>query len=274
MSKRDYYEILGLAKDASDDDIKKAYRKLASKYHPDKLDEAEKIAGEVKFKEAKEAYECLSDPEKREAYNTHGHEPPGGFTHANTHFRQGNFNQADFNEIFGSIFGGRHFDFNNGTFTQQPRQQIYRLNISLVDAYVGRTLTLDGNITLNIPPGIRSGTKMYAGGKLIQVEVLPHIKFKRANDDLLVDIEIGAVEAMLGVAATLDHLDGSKLQFSVPGGIQQGQIVKLAGKGMKNPETDKHGDLLIRVTISIPRTLTQEERAALKSVTHRESIII
>jgi molecular chaperone DnaJ len=70
MSKRDYYEILGLAKDASEDDIKKAYRKLASKYHPDKLDEAEKIAGEVKFKEAKEAYECLSDPEKREMYYT------------------------------------------------------------------------------------------------------------------------------------------------------------------------------------------------------------
>jgi len=274
MSERNFYEILGVPKSASEDDIKKAYRKLASKYHPDKLSDAEKVSGEAKFKEAKEAYETLSDEQKRAAYDQHGHastDPNFGRSHFHD-FEQG-LNPNDINEIFSTIFGGRSFNFGTGAQTQQ-RQPMYQLNISLMDAYIGRTVTLEGNLTVNIPKGVRSGTKFYAGGKLIRIEVAPDSKFKRANDDLLVDVEISAIEAILGAEAVLEHLDGSKLQFAIPGGIQPGQIIKLGGKGMRNPENDRYGDLLVRIAITIPRTPTQEERVALKSLNHRASITI
>jgi DnaJ-class molecular chaperone len=109
---------------------------------------------------------------------------------------------------------------------------------------------------------------------MYQVNVQTHPKFKRANDDLLVDVEIDAFEAMLGLEAFLEHLDRTKLQFRIPAGIQQGQIVKLSNKGMNNPETDKVGDLLVRCSIVIPRNLTEEQKGVLKKMSRRESINI
>ena len=95
-----------------------------------------------------------------------------------------------------------------------------------MDAYLGRTVQ-DGVTTINIPKGIRSGSKLFVDSKIYRVDVQPDIKFKRSNDDLLIDIQITAVEAMLGTGAVLQHLDGAKLQFSIPAGIQNGQIIKL-----------------------------------------------
>ena len=275
MSKRDYYEVLGLAKTASDDDIRASYRKLASKYHPDKVQgDAEKAAVEVKFKEAKEAYEILSDAEKRGQYDAYGHggpafsQPPQGrWTH------HGDPN--DINEMLKSFFTKTH-TFNEGMFGQQPqqRQTIHIVNISLADAYVGKSIRLDSKSAINIPKGVRSGTKFYADSKFYRVDIQPHYKFKRANDDLLVDVEVNAIEAMLGVDAELEHLDGAKLQFTIPAGIQPGQIVKLSSKGMKNPETDRHGDMLIRISITIPQNINDVEKAALKNISHRDTITI
>ena len=274
MSKRDYYEILGLAKNASDDDIKKAYRKLASKYHPDKVQgDAEKAAVEVKFKEAKEAYEILSDAEKRNQYDSYGHNGPA-FSHPQgrwTHY--GDMGGMD--EMLKSFFTKTH-TFNEGMFGQQPqqRQTVHIVNISLADAYVGKTIRLDSKTAINIPRGVRTGTKFYADSKFFRIDIQPHYKFKRANDDLLVDIEVNAVEAMLGIGAELEHLDGAKLQFTIPSGIQPGQIVKLSAKGMKNPETDRHGDMLIRISVSIPQNINDVEKAALKNISHRDTITI
>lgn len=272
MSKRDYYDVLGVAKNSSDDDIKTAYRKLASKYHPDKVQgDTEKAAVEVKFKEAKEAYETLSDAEKRAQYDAYGHngptfsQPQGRWTH------HGDPN--DINEMLKSFFTKTH-TFNDGMFGQQTRQTIHIVNISLADAYVGKSIRLDSTSTINIPKGVRSGTKFYADSKFYRVDIQPHYKFKRANDDLLVDIVVNAIEAMLGVDAELEHLDGAKLQFTIPAGIQPGQIVKLSGKGMKNPETDRHGDMLIRISVSIPQNISDVEKTALKNISHRESITI
>lgn len=272
MSKRDYYDILGVAKNASEDEIKTAYRKLASKFHPDKLSESEKAAGEAKFKEAKEAYETLSDSDKRQQYDNFGHTDPhqSHFTHRS---QSGNI---DIEEIMRQAFGGnQHFRFDDGFFGHSGTRAkpALAINISLENAYSGRTVIVD-KTTIHIPKGIRSGTKLFAGGNLYRVDIYSHHKFKRANDDLLVDVEINAIEAMLGVEATLAHLDGTKLQFSIPQGIQPGQIIKLSGKGMKNPETDKYGDMLVRITIRIPKNLTDVEKVALKELDHRDSVTI
>lgn len=279
MSKRDYYDILGVAKSASDDEIKKAYRKLAMQYHPDRNTDGDKASAEVKFKEVKEAYECLSDPQKRDAYNQHGHaasDPnfgrggfhPGSGTHQWTH-------NVDINEIFGSMFGaGAGHPFSNMFNQGRPRQQIQQLVISLEDAYTGKQVRLPGGVSLNIPAGVRPGTRFHSENMIYQVDIQQHHKYKRANDDLLVDVEISAIEAMLSVEATLDHLDSNLLQFTIPAGIQHGQIVRLASKGMKNPETDRYGDLMVRISVTVPKSLTEEEKAFLKTMQRRETLVI
>jgi DnaJ-class molecular chaperone len=273
MSKRDYYDVLGVAKNSSEDDIKSAYRKLASKYHPDKLAESEKAAGEVKFKEAKEAYEMLSDAEKRAQYDRHGHNATE-FAHGRQHggWSTHSVNPEDLNEVFRTFFSHGGGTFGEELFGQKPRQVTHVINISLSDAYTGKQLKIDSGTIINVPRGCRHGTKFYVDGKFYRIDIQQHFKFKRANDDLLVDLQITAVEAILGVEAILEHLDGAKLQFAIPAGIQPGQIVKLSGKGMKNPETDRIGDMMIRITVTVPRSLSEAELTALKTLSHRESI--
>jgi len=273
MSKRDYYDVLGLAKNASEDDIKKAYRKMASKYHPDKVtDEAQKASVEVKFKEAKEAYETLSDSEKRSMYDQFGHDG-NSFTQSRSHtqhteHRTWSFGDVgDMNHIFEELFK-HHSGFNT-----RGQPQITVINISLKDAYTGITINHDNTLVI-VPQGTRSGTKLFVGGKMFRIDVLQHPKFKRALDDLMTEVSITAIEAMLGVEAYLEHLDGNKLQFTIPAGIQNGQIVKLSRTGMKNPEVDHIGDMLIRVTITIPRDFSDADKVKLKNLPHRNSINI
>lgn len=262
MNKRDYYEVLGLAKNAAESDIKASYRRLASKHHPDKVQDAsEKTAAEIKFKEAKEAYETLIDPTKRAQYDQFGHSTPGAH----------NPTQEDLAEIFKTFFTHGH-NFNGDIFNQRPRHPTFIINISLVDAYIGRQVTIDSKVVINIPKGVRSGTKFFVDNKFYLVEIQPHFKFKRSNDDLLVDLQISAIEAMLGVSAVLEHLDGINLQFNIPEGIQTGQIVKLSNRGMRNPETDKVGDMLVRIAVVIPRNLTDSEKTIIKTLQHRESV--
>ncbi len=268
MSKRDYYEVLGLDRNSSDEDIKKSYRKLAMKYHPDRNAGDGQKEAEEKFKEAKEAYETLSDSSKKAAYDAYGHSAStadGRTTHTYT-----NMDSEAFKDIFAHVFG-THAGF--GNFTQPKRQAVHGVELTLEQAYSGLTAQIDG-AKVQIPAGVRHGTRFYVAEKLYQVSVKQHHKFKRANDELLVDVEINSIEAMLGVEAFLEHLDSVKLQFTIPAGIQHGQIVKLNGKGMKNPETDRFGDLMIRISIIIPKSLTEEEKALLKKMTHRDTINI
>jgi DnaJ-class molecular chaperone len=270
MSKRDYYEVLGIAKNSSDDDIKKAYRRLASKHHPDKISGAdgspEKLAAETLFKEAKEAYETLCDSEKRSMYDMRGNpflrssSKPRGTQHDWSH-DHGTKLDDDFYEMFNNMVKAKR--------TQNV--QTYSVSISLEDAYTGRTVKVtDG--TINIPKGVRDGTKFYIGTSLYRVDIQPSYKYKRSDDDLLLDVEITAIEAMLGAEALLDHLDGVTLQFKIPSGIQTGQIVKLSGRGMMNPETDRYGDMLIRIRVTTPRVLSEEQKTAIRTISHRESI--
>lgn len=265
MNKKDYYSILGLANNASSDDIKKAYRKLASKYHPDKFIEGiESKTAEEKFKEIKEAYEILSDPQKRARYDSMGKNP---FQHGTFH----SGNTDSFRDIFSQIFNDHGFDIHVNSPARKPTLSI---NISLIDAYTGKQVRVDSQTIINIPKGVRSGTKLFSNNQLYIIDVAKHCKFQRSNDDLLVDIEVSAIEAMLGVEVVLEHLDNTMLQFDIPSGIQPGQVIRLANKGMKNPEIDKNGDLMIRVNIKIPKDLSELEKSMLKNFSRRETINI
>jgi DnaJ-class molecular chaperone len=271
MSKQDYYSVLGLAKTATEDEIKKAYRKLAMKYHPDRNPGDGAAEAESKFKEVKEAYETLSDPEKKDIYDQYGHAgPTSGFAHSSR-----GASQQEFDEIIRTMFGRGGFDFGDfqsrGAGRTAPPQVVY---ISLADAYTGKIVRIDSNTTLNIPKGVRHGAKLYVNNKFYRIDIAPHQRFKRSNDDLLVDIDISAIEAIIGVDAVLEHLDSAKLQFAIPAGIQPGQIVRLSGRGLKNPEYEKTGDLLIRINVTIPKNLTDAEKAALMSVRRRACINI
>jgi DnaJ-class molecular chaperone len=268
MSKRDYYEVLGLAKDASEEEIKASYRRLASKYHPDKLSENEKSSGEIKFKEAKEAYETLSDKEKRNMYDQIGHPQDNFQTYHKTQTRSWTFDtETNMREVFEDLFRQQ------ANFTNRGQPQIITINITLRDAYTGRTVK-HNDTTVIIPKGVRPSTKLYSGGKIYKIEILPHDKFKRALDDLMTEVSISAIEAMIGVEAVLEHLDGNKLQFSIPAGIQAGQIIKLSRTGMKNPENEHIGDMLVRIGITIPRNLSEVDITLLKNLSHRDTIII
>lgn len=265
MNKRDYYDVLGVPKTATEDDIKKSYRKLAMKYHPDR-NQGDK-ASEEKFKEAKEAYEVLSDSQKRAAYDN----PHSGF-------ERNTYTQHDaevFKSMFEQAFHNKGFNFDDiFAHSSASSKPTLSVNISLADAYTGKQIRVDSGTVLNIPKGIRSGTKLFVNNKLYRIDVAKHHKFQRANDDLLVDVEISAIEAILGANAVLEHLDSAMLQFSIPAGIQPGQIIRLAGKGLRNPEIDKIGDLMVRINIKIPKGLSETEIASLKSITHRDSINI
>ncbi len=263
MTQKDYYQILGLEKGSSEDEIKKAYRRLAMKYHPDR--NHGDATSEEKFKEINEAYECLSDPEKRQRYDTYGYgsdtsqQDPFSSTRTWT-FTNNNFSEESF------------FDF----FRQRQNQtKIHIVQISLEDAYTGKIAKVEGiSRNVEIPAGIRNGTTLSVDNKLVRISITPHHKFKRAEDDLLIDLEITAIEAMLGIQAFIDHIDGSRYQVSIPAGIQSGQIVRLAKKGMKVVGFNAYGDLLVRISIKIPKSLSQNDIALLKQLSHRETLEI
>lgn len=297
MQQQDYYKVLGISKDATTDEIKKAYRQLASKYHPDKIagpdGSTAKTLAEAKFKEVKEAYECLSDADSRYHHDV---------TSQSKHYSGGSHNdyyddmfksrsratpgagsratREEFTDLFKDFFNSKSDSYKDEFQSAFRQSEDVKSNkekvipISLSDAYTGKTIRIDSQSTIVVPKGVRSGTKFYSNMLLYRIDVLPHDKFKRSNDDLLVDVTISAIEAMIGTEAILEHLDSVKLQFTIPAGIQTGQIVKLSSRGMKNPETDKCGDILVRITVTVPKNLSAADVALLKKLSHRESINI
>jgi curved DNA-binding protein len=251
MSFKDHYAVLGLSKTATTDEIKQAYRRLAMKYHPDRNKDPD---AETCFKEIKEAYEALTDP-------GHSQSTAGGFAHRAAQTRE----FSDLDEILKKYYQAEFFN--------HARDLVQVVKITLEDAYHGKKLNVSSGL-LVIPPGIRSGTKIMLNDRLYRVDVIPHQKFKRSEDDLLVDVSISAIEAMIGLDVSLDYFGGSTLQFKIPAGIQPGQVIKLSGKGIKSPEKDKHGDMLVRISVSIPKNLSESEIETVRKLKHNESINI
>lgn len=285
MSKRDYYEILGVAKSASDDDIKKAYRRLSSAHHPDKhssLPDAEKAEHEAKFKEAKEAYETLSDPQKRAAYDQHGHQE--GFRQG---FRQ--TGQSEMQDILDALRRSRGgFSSYRGSFKQVSEVQA---PVTLKEAFEGFDFQVqmpDGTTKkLPIPPGSPDGFRSQHDinetiGLIVTVRIHdPNFRVKNASDcswhhetingrqvvvietgDVETTINVDALDLMVGTWANVVSFEGDKLQVRVPAGFNPNQRLKVKGRGTYHwmHELNKpggRGDLMVRVnpTFKAPKDL-------------------
>ena len=282
----DYYKILGLSKNASETDIKKAYRKLARKYHPD-VNPNDKEA-EKKFKEINEANEVLSNPENRKKYDEYGKD----WKHAeeyekarqqehyqrSTHDPFGGYSEEDYSDFFSSMFGGR----STGS-RYQGRQVKFRgqdlnaeLHLNLNDVYKThkRTLTINNkNIRITIPAGLENGQTIKIKGHggqginggpngdlYIKFSIVNNTKFKREGDNLYSSIDIDLYKALLGGEQMVDTFDG-KVKLNIKPETENGTKVKLKGKGFpKYKKEGQFGDLFITYNIKIPKNLSHKEK--------------
>lgn len=269
MEYKDYYKILGVGRDASQDEIKKAYRKLARKYHPDVSKEAN---AEDKFKEVGEAYEVLRDEQKRAQYNQFGsnyrhgqsfNPPPGWDDHAG--FGGGNFSSF-FENMFGGM-GGMGGGMGDNFFARGEDVNA-KITISLEDAFNGATKTIrrpagasqSGTINVKIPAGIASGKKIRlsgqgksgGGGKsgdlYLEVNIAPHRHFRLEDKDVYLDLPIAPWEAALGAKVTVPTLAG-KINLTIPAGARSGQKMRLKGRGLPGKEP---GDEFVVLQIMVP----------------------
>ncbi|MDR7132444.1 curved DNA-binding protein [Algoriphagus sp. 4150] len=288
----DYYSILGIAKNATEADIKKAYRKQARKYHPD-VNPDDKEA-ELKFKEVNEANEVLSDPEKRKKYDKYGQDwkhadqfeqagassgrqqrsqgnPGGGFG-------EGAYTEADYSDFFESMFGGTSGGFRQGGRSTKFKGQDFHaeLQLTIHDAYQTRkqVLTVNGeNIRLTIAAGIADGQTIKIKGKgapginggpsgdlYIKFMIKNDTKFAREGDNLYATLEVDLYTAMLGGEIVADTFDG-KVKLKVPSETQTGTKVRLKGKGFPVYKKEgEFGDLILTYSIKNPTKLTAEEK--------------
>lgn len=289
VSYQDYYKLLGVDRNAKTEEISKAYKKLARKYHPD-LNPGKKDA-EEKFKQINEAYEVLKDPEKRKLYDQLGPDWQQGqqFNGQGTGFEDFTTGtgggMGDFSDFFESLFGhsargGGGFSGGFNNFSQRPRRGHdveAELSLTLEEVMKGgkRTITLqmpDGPKTLeiNIPSGIRNGAKLrlsgqgdpsHSGGSpgdlFLRVQYKPSDIFKVDGSNLHCEINIAPWEAVLGCNVPVPTLDGA-VELKIPAGTSSGKKFRVRGKGMGTP--DKRGDLLVKIMIVVPAKLTDEER--------------
>ena len=272
----DYYSILGVAKTATPDEIKKAYRKLASQHHPDKGGDTKK------FQEIEEAYRTLSDPDKRQQYDNPA--PQG--------FNQFGGMPPGFEDIFAQAFGGGRNPFGDmfGRRQQPQRNRTMNLNatISLNDAFTGKEILAniklpsgrDQVIEIKIPPGVTDGTilrlanmgddthsNIPRGDIHLTVVITEHPMFTRQGDDLIRDVEITCVEAMLGKVIEVETLDGKTLEVKINPGTQPGQMMSAQGYGMPSMRDPRFkGRMLMNIKVTVPKFLTDEQKQALEKV--------
>ncbi|HAF09288.1 MAG TPA: molecular chaperone DnaJ [Chloroflexi bacterium] len=292
---RDYYKTLGVQKDATAADLKKAYRKLARQYHPDVNRSTD---ASRKFKEVNEANSVLSDPDKRKKYDqlgpdweryaqagatAQGGRNGSGFQWAYTGTPGASpfEGESDFSEFFQSVFGSMggfgQAAAGNGTRRRAARSRAvadaeYPIEATLAEAYKGaeRVLELrgeDGNakrLTVKIPAGVRDGQRIRlagqaAGGDLyLQVKVKPHPLFTRDGDDLRLELPVALHEALLGAEVTVPTLKG-RVSLRIPPETQNGRTIRLAGQGMPRAGGG-HGDLYVTVKVVLPTKLNDKER--------------
>lgn len=276
-TKRDYYEILGVTRSASESELKSAYRKLALKWHPDRNKEA---GAEAKFKEINEAYEVLSSSEKKAKYDQFGHaafDPSAGFGggQAGGSYRQGPFTYSystggGFEDLFGgqgqgsdpfnifeSFFGGQN-PF-GGQYQPKPH---YSLSITFMEAATGveKTFVHQGKqYTVKIPAGADEGTRMRYSDFDISINVKPDKVFHREGDDVFIYHEIPLALALLGGTTTIPTLEG-ELDIKIRPGTQPSTTVRLSGKGMKRLRSSQHGDFYIKLKVMVPEKLSRRAK--------------
>ncbi len=264
---KDYYAILGVSRNATQEEIKRAYKRLARQYHPDvnKSPEAEE-----KFKEINEAYAVLSDPEKRRIYDQYGTTqappppPPGGWDFSE-------FEVEDFSDFFQSLFGAGLF----GNRPRRGRDLRAELPLSLEEAYRGgrRTVQVGSrSVTVEIPPGVEDGAILRVpglgsgnppGDLLLVVRHLPHPIFRLEGQNIHATLDVPAPIAVVGGTVRAPTLDGP-VEVTIPPRTQAGRKLRLRGKGW--PGRGGRGDMYLEVRIAIPERLTPEEEALWKKL--------
>lgn len=302
MEYKDYYKVLGVNKTASQDDIKKAYRKLAVKYHPDKT-KGDK-AKEEKFKEITEAYEVLKDPQKRKQYDELGanwkqYQDGNGGGWGNPYAGRGQTRtefDGDFSDLFGD--GGGFSDFFESFFGQGTSGQARggraasgfqgqdiqaSVSISLDDAYEGgvRLINLNGKrLRLKLKPGIEHNQTLKIKGKgqpgihggpagdlYLTVEINPHARFERKGNDLYMTVPVDMYTATLGGKINIQTLKGSKVNVTIPKGTDSGKTLRLKGLGMPSyHHPDQFGNLFVQIKVTTPKGLSKEEEELLKKL--------
>lgn len=299
---KDYYATLGVKKDASEKDIKSAFRKLAKKYHPDA--NRDDPNAEAKFKEINEAYEVLSDTEKRARYDQFGTVNPqwdpnfgGGGTYTYTNV---DMNDMPFADILESLFGGMGGRGQRtsgrtrgasgspfgGAVSSDGEDIQQTVTISLKEAYAGATRLItkgDRTVKVNIPAGATTGTKVRLSGEgapamgggrpgdlYLIVEVTPDPQFERKGDDLYVDVKVDMFAALLGGEVEVPTME-RPVKLKIPAGTQSGRKFRLTGKGMpvlRKP--NERGSLYARILVTVPEHLTADQKALVERL--RESL--
>ena len=282
-TKRDFYEILGVAKTASDAEIKSAYRKAALKWHPDRHTGNDKKAAEEKFKEINEAYQVLSDSQKKQAYDQFGHSAfdpasgmggnpfTGGFrTSGPFTWSYSSSGSNPFSGMGGDSPFGDPFDifeqFFGGGFSNRPRKARYSLTIDFMDAVKGaeKTVSIGGKQKkIKIPAGASDGTRIQFSDFDITLDVRPHEKFSRDGYDLYLDEEVSFVTAILGGEVEIPTVE-KKLKLKIRPGTQPNTLVRLRNEGVQHLQGRGKGDLYIRLKVQIPEKITHKQKELLK----------
>lgn len=295
MSKKDFYATLGVPRTAKAEEIKKAYRKLAMQYHPDKNPGDKKA--EEKFKEVAEAYEVLSDQKKRDMYDQFGHAGAQGFGGAGGPFGGaggfGGFGGAGhggdpfqdiFGDVFSDIFGGPR------TSSSGPRQRRpakgadlrYTLNISFEESALGCEKVISfmrqrggredaAKLSVNVPAGVKEGQRLKLasegdssgtgapGDLYVIVSIQDHPLFKRNENDVILDLPISYTDAMLGTNIEVPTLTG-KAMIRIPPGTHTGQTFRLKGKGFPKLGGFGSGDMLVKILVDTPSSLSSRQK--------------
>ncbi len=288
---KDYYSILGVNRKATEDEIKKAFRKLAVKYHPDKNPNNKEA--ENKFKEVNEAYEVLSDKEKRKKYDLYGEnwnrvneeaqaQGPNYRQYQGSPDNGGFFGfEGDPNDIFESFFrnqgGGNPYSRSGRKGRTRKGQDLhYELGISLEDAYHGASKIIDLNgqkLRIKLKPGSYRGLMIRLAGKggagnnggqpgdlYLTIQVAPHPMYTREQDNIRQQLGIDLFTAVLGGKKEINTLSG-KLNITIPPGTQHGKLLRIKGKGMPvYDHPNQHGDLMVEIQVELPEHLTDQQK--------------
>lgn len=288
MSK-DYYKTLNVEKSASKDDIKKAFRKLAHEYHPDKP-----TGNETKFKEVNEAYQVLSDDQKRAQYDRFGSAGPQFGGQGGQGF--GGFDFGGFNINFDGFQGGQEFDLNDlfgafggggfGRRVRKGRDIVLSLNISFKESVQGveKTIKVPSNsaqkdkkeVSIKIPAGIESGQMMklqgygepveggHPGDLLLKIYVESHKSLRKEGIHLVTNLKVKLSDALLGATYDVEGVDGP-IKIKIPKGINTGKILRVKGAGIQAGRF-QHGDLLVVVEVEIPDSLSKEQKKLIEEL--------
>lgn len=301
MAKKDFYATLGVSRSASEDEIKKAYRKLAMKYHPDKNPGDKKA--EEHFKEITEAYEILSDTKKREMYDQFGFAGAGaGYAGAGAGgFGSGGFGggsnqyggqdpfQDIFGDIFGDVFGGRGGSGFRGQKKQKGADLRYTLNISFEESALGTEKTISfmrqrngkddtARLAVKVPAGVKQGQRLKltgegdsghqgggAGDLYVILNIQEHTLFRREEDDVLIDVPVSYIDAILGSQIEVPTLTG-KVVLKIPQGTHTGQAFRVKGKGFPKNTGFGSGDMLVKILVDTPETLSGRQKDLLEEL--------